>query len=108
MLLLHFHPRTLSSSVFVVFNQSSQAKVGDFADQIVSHKDVSSPQVSVDVVHPLDEGHAICNLDKMTGNQVFRNSYKSQLVISSHGSPILGGVETLGLDEVAHDGSFSA
>lgn len=53
---------TLSRRVLVVLDESSQAKVGDLAHQVVGHQDVSGPQVSVDVVHPLNEGHAVCDL----------------------------------------------
>lgn len=98
MLTWYFRACTLSSSVFVVFDQSSQAKIGNLTDQIVSHQDVRSPQVSVDVVHPLDEGHAICNLDKTTGNQASRNSQQpiekpTCLSTSCHGNNILGAQE---------------
>lgn len=52
----------MSGRVLVVLDESSEAKVGDLAHQVVGHEDVGSSQVSVDVVHPLDEGHAVCDL----------------------------------------------
>lgn len=58
----HILTHTLACRILVVLNESSQAKVCDFTNQVISHQDVGSPQVSVDVVHPLDEGHAICDL----------------------------------------------
>ena len=57
---------TLPSGVFVVFYEPGQAKVSDFAHQAVSHQDVGGAQVSVDVVHPLDVGHACCHLEHST------------------------------------------
>lgn len=54
--------RTLSSSVLVVLNEPRQAKVSDLTNQVISHQDVGRSQVSVDVVHPLYEGHAVCDL----------------------------------------------
>lgn len=59
---LNTHAHTLSGGVLVVLNESSQAKVGDLTHQVISHQDVGSSQVPVDVVHPLDEGHAVCDL----------------------------------------------
>lgn len=50
--------RTLPSGVLVVLDEACQAKVGHFADQVLSHEDVGRPEVSVDVVHPLHVGHA--------------------------------------------------
>lgn len=52
----------MSRRVLVVLDESRQAKVGDLAHQVVGHQDVSGSQVSVDVVHPLDEGHAVGDL----------------------------------------------
>ena len=57
---------TLPSGVFVVFYEPGQAEVSDFAHQAVSHQDVGGAQVSVDVVHPLDVGHACCHLEHST------------------------------------------
>lgn len=55
-------PATLSGCVLIVLNESSQAKVGDLAHQIVSNKDVGCSQVTVDVVHSLDVRHSRRNL----------------------------------------------
>lgn len=60
-------PLTLSGRVLVVLDESSQTKVRDFTHQVISHQDVGSSQVPVDVVHPLDEGHAVCNLGGLGG-----------------------------------------
>lgn len=49
---------TLSGCIFIVFNQSCQPKVGNLAYEAVAHQDVCGPQVSVDVVHPLDVRHS--------------------------------------------------
>lgn len=57
---------TLSRSVLVVFDESCQTEVGHFTHQAVSHQDVGSAQVSVDVVHPLHVGHACRNLEEVT------------------------------------------
>jgi len=54
--------QTLSGGVLVVLDEPSQAEVGDLTHQVISHQDVGGSQVSVDVVHPLDEGHAVCDL----------------------------------------------
>lgn len=54
---------TLPSGVFVIFDEPSQAEVSDLAHQIVRHQDVGGAQVSVDVVHPLDVGHARRHLE---------------------------------------------
>ena len=72
---------TLPSSVLIVFNESCQTEVGHFTHQAVSHQDVGSSQVSVDVVHPLHVGHACCNLEEVTQRwQGLYNEYKHCLV----------------------------
>lgn len=61
---------TLSGGVLVVLDEPSQAKVGDLTHQVISHQDVGGSQVPVDVVHPLNEGHAVCDLRQdWTGRQ---------------------------------------
>lgn len=52
----------MPSRVLVVLDEPGQAEVSDLAHQVVSDQDVGSSQVPVDVVHPLDEGHAVRNL----------------------------------------------
>lgn len=54
--------RTLASRVLVVLDETRQPEVGDFAAQGVGHEDVGGPQVAVDVVLGLDEGHALSDL----------------------------------------------
>lgn len=61
---------TLPSGVLVVFDEPGQAEVSDLADQIVPHQDVGGAEVSVDVVHPLDVGHACCHLEHSTVNHL--------------------------------------
>lgn len=53
---------TLSGCVLVVLYQPGQTEVCDLAHEVISHQDVRSSQVPVDVVHPLDERHAVSNL----------------------------------------------
>lgn len=53
---------TLSGGVLVVLDEPSQAEVSDLTHQVISDQNVGSSQVPVDVVHPLNEGHAVCNL----------------------------------------------
>ena len=53
---------TFSGCVLVVFNDTGEAKVSNFAHQSLIDQDVGSPQVSVDVVPLLNESHALCNL----------------------------------------------
>ena len=64
-LTVRWSEHTLSSRVLVVLDEPSQAKVSDLTDQVISHQDVGSSQVPVDVVHPLDEGHAVCDLRRV-------------------------------------------
>lgn len=63
------HTHTLSGGVLVILDESSQAEIGNFAHQVISHQDVGSSEVSVDVVHPLDEGHAIWDLRETPTSQ---------------------------------------
>lgn len=60
------HPRrggrTLASRVLIVLDEAGQPEVGDFAAQGVRHEDVGGPQVAVDVVLGLNEGHALRDL----------------------------------------------
>ncbi len=56
---------TLSSRVLIVLDESSQPKVCNLTDQTFSNQDVGSSQVSVDVVHPLNIGHACSNLEEI-------------------------------------------
>lgn len=56
---------TLSSCVLIVLDKSSQPKVCNLTDQTVSNQDIGSSQVSVDVVHPLNIGHACSNLEEI-------------------------------------------
>ena len=58
---------TLPGSVLVVLDEPRQTKVSDLADQVVSDQDVGGTQVPVDVVHPLDEGHPISDLEQRRG-----------------------------------------
>lgn len=53
---------TFSRRVFVVLDKSGQAKVCDLADEFMRHQDVGCPQVAMDVILRLDEGHAIRHL----------------------------------------------
>lgn len=53
---------TLPGCVLIVLYQPGQTEVGDLAHQILAHKNVGCPQVPVNVVHPLNESHAVCNL----------------------------------------------
>lgn len=53
---------TLPSRVLVVLNEPGQPEIGDFAAQGVRDEDVGGPQVPVDVILGLDEGHAFSNL----------------------------------------------
>lgn len=53
---------TFSGRVFVVLDKSGQAKVCDLADEFVGHQDVRCPQVAMDVILGLDEGHAVRHL----------------------------------------------
>lgn len=53
---------TLSGGVLVVLDEPSQAEVSDLTHQVISDQNVGGSQVPVDVVHPLNEGHAVCNL----------------------------------------------
>lgn len=53
---------TLPSRVLVVLDEACQAEVSHFAHQVLPHKDVGSPEVPVDVVHPLHVGHTRCDL----------------------------------------------
>lgn len=55
----------LSRGVLVVFDESCQTEVGHFTHQAVTHQDVGSAQVSVDVVHPLHVGHTSCYLEEV-------------------------------------------
>lgn len=57
---------TLPSGVLVVFDEPGQAEVSDLTQQVVSHQDVGGAQVSVDIVHPLDVGHAGRHLEHAT------------------------------------------
>ena len=53
---------TFPHRVLVVLDDPRQAEVGDLAHQGRRHQDVGGSKVSVDVVPPLDEGHAFCDL----------------------------------------------
>lgn len=55
---------TLPRRVLVVLYQPGQTEVCDLAHQVVAHQDVGGAQVPVDVVHPLDERHAVGDLRK--------------------------------------------
>lgn len=63
-LCIQFLSHTLSGRVLVVLDEPSQAEVSDLTHQVISHQDVGSSQVPVDVVHPLYEGHAVCDLGR--------------------------------------------
>lgn len=65
---------TLSGCVLVVLYQPGQTKVSNLAHEVVSHEDISGSQVPVDVVHPLDERHAVSDLQE---EQKKRNSTAS-------------------------------
>ena len=56
------HRLTLSRCVLIVLYQPGQTKVCNLAHEVISHQDVRSSQVPVDVVHPLDERHAVSDL----------------------------------------------
>lgn len=57
---------TLSGSVLIVFNESGQAKVSDLTHQVITNQNVSGAQISVNVVHPLNVGHACSHLHTQT------------------------------------------
>lgn len=74
---------TLPRSVLVVFNEPCQTKVCHFTHQAVSHQNVGSTQVSVDVVHPFHVGHTCCNLEQVNQRgRRFYNKYKYCKVFS--------------------------
>lgn len=54
--------RTFPGCVLIIFDDASEAKVGDFAHQSLVDQDVGGSQVSVDVVPLLDVRHPLCNL----------------------------------------------
>lgn len=60
----------MTGRVLIVFDEPGQAKISDLADQIVPHQDVGRAQVSVDVVHSLDVGHACCHLEHSKVNHL--------------------------------------
>lgn len=49
---------TLSRSVFIVLYEASEAKISHLTHQVLSHQDVGSPEVPVDIVHSLHIRHA--------------------------------------------------
>lgn len=53
---------TFPGRVFIVLNDTRQAKVGNLAHQGRRDQDVGGSEISVNVVPLLDEGHAFCNL----------------------------------------------
>lgn len=53
---------TFPCCVLVIFDDSRQAKVCNLAHEWLRDQDVSSSQITVDVVLPLDVRHAFCNL----------------------------------------------
>lgn len=53
---------TLLGVVLVILNEASQPEISYLAHQPLPHQDVGCPQVSVDVVHALHVGHALCYL----------------------------------------------
>ena len=53
---------TFPGRVFIVLNETRQAKVGNLAHQGRRDQDVGGSEISVNVVPLLDEGHAFCNL----------------------------------------------
>lgn len=55
---------TLPRRVLVVLDQPGQTEVSNLAYKVVSHEDVGGSQVPVDVVHPLDECHAVSDLQE--------------------------------------------
>ncbi len=57
---------TLPGSVLIVLNESGQAKVSNLTHQAITNQNVSRTQVSVNVVHPLDVGHASSHLNTQT------------------------------------------
>lgn len=67
-------PCTFSGRVLVVFNDTSQAKVCNFTNESLVDQDVGGSQISVDVVHLLNVGHALCNLLKNKGKQTGFNT----------------------------------
>lgn len=61
--------RTLPRCVLIVLDEPCQTEVGNLAHKVVSDEDVSSTQVPVDVVHPLDESHAVGDLHRIKTTQ---------------------------------------
>lgn len=53
---------TFPSCVFIVLDDTCQAKVGDLTHQGCRDQDIGSSEISVNVIPLLDEGHAFCNL----------------------------------------------
>lgn len=49
---------TLPRSVFVVLYEASETEISYLTHQVLSHQDVGSPEVPVDIVHSLYICHA--------------------------------------------------
>lgn len=63
---------TLSSCVFIVLDEPRQSKVGNLADAFMGNQNVGRPQVPMDVIFRLDEGHAISHLQGTARRQTVR------------------------------------
>lgn len=59
---------TLLSSVFIVRHKAGQPKICNLAAEAFRHQDIGSPQVTMDIVFLLQEGHSFCYLCGQKGD----------------------------------------